>query len=253
MASFVSGTFNNTQYEYPYGIQLLDDLHNILPEVMYDTSVFQTSPLVRLLHSRMEQLFPQDYVRNRTHYRLFQQERRRVQMSNVGGLSGLGGMLGLHTTPPTHSNTTTYRFGGTNAAGRAESTRFPNVSNITIPIQTTFTHEDLTSAILLALAGDATPVPVTPSQEVLATNTVLTSTAPDTDYECAVCQSHEFPSDGSHQWRILRPCRHAFHKTCIDRWFSQNVHCPVCRHDIRENILANTGADSTSGVSDSDL
>lgn len=250
MASYAT-TFNNLQYEYTYGIHLLDDLHNILPEVMYDTSMFQTSPLVRLLHARMEQLFPQDYVRNRTHYRLFQQERRHHQMSGALG-HPIAPASQIRMNPTT---TTTFRFGGTGGGGVVGSvqpthnSQFPYTSNITIPITTAYTHEDLTSYLLLALARDATPVPVTPSQEILEANTILTSTDLDPDLECTICQSHEPPSANSQQWRILRACRHAFHQTCIDRWFSQNVHCPVCRHDIRENA-SDTETDTTSDASE---
>jgi hypothetical protein len=76
------------------------------------------------------------------------------------------------------------------------------------------------------------PVPVTPSQEVLQANSILTSIEPGPDVMCAICQSHD--AEGESQWRILRACQHEFHRRCIDRWFSQNVHCPVCRHDIRD-------------------
>lgn len=30
------------------------------------------------------------------------------------------------------------------------------------------------------------------------------------------------------------PCKHIFHKRCIDKWFKENVKCPMCRQDIRE-------------------
>ena len=49
---------------------------------------------------------------------------------------------------------------------------------------------------------------------------------------CTICQDHETQSERP-LWRILR-CQHSFHKHCIDHWFERNVHCPVCRTDIRE-------------------
>lgn len=48
------------------------------------------------------------------------------------------------------------------------------------------------------------------------------------EVSCAVCQ--ERGTDET--WRHLY-CEHYFHRECIDRWFSRNVHCPVCRADIR--------------------
>jgi hypothetical protein len=34
----------------------------------------------------------------------------------------------------------------------------------------------------------------------------------------------------------LRACGHTFHGQCIDQWFTMNPRCPVCRHDIRDNL-----------------
>ena len=34
--------------------------------------------------------------------------------------------------------------------------------------------------------------------------------------------------------RILNVCGHYFNKNNIDRWFTSNINCPLCRHDIRE-------------------
>ena len=48
------------------------------------------------------------------------------------------------------------------------------------------------------------------------------------EVSCAICQ--ERGTDES--WRHLY-CEHYFHRACVDRWFSRNVHCPVCRADIR--------------------
>jgi len=72
---------------------------------------------------------------------------------------------------------------------------------------------------------------VRPTREHINAGSVLSIvTAPTTDI-CAVCQ------DGfgiGNERRRLNACRHVFHTGCIDTWFHENVHCPVCRHDIRE-------------------
>jgi len=47
----------------------------------------------------------------------------------------------------------------------------------------------------------------------------------------------------------IRHCRHVFKSSALRDWFSRNVHCPVCRFDIREtpidlaNINVNTAND----------
>jgi hypothetical protein len=39
------------------------------------------------------------------------------------------------------------------------------------------------------------------------------------------------------EWvRKLTKCEHLFHTECIDKWFSEKPMCPVCKHDMRENI-----------------
>ena len=72
------------------------------------------------------------------------------------------------------------------------------------------------------------PVIVRPTAEQIASTTTLTTAV--ADGTCAVCQD-EF--SGASERRTLNFCHHTFHRGCIDTWFQTNVHCPVCRHDIR--------------------
>jgi hypothetical protein len=51
------------------------------------------------------------------------------------------------------------------------------------------------------------------------------------DIICSVCQDTITTEDDV---RRINHCEHSFHVGCIDTWFVRNVHCPVCRHDIRE-------------------
>ncbi|KAL6593882.1 hypothetical protein ACP70R_048783 [Stipagrostis hirtigluma subsp. patula] len=44
--------------------------------------------------------------------------------------------------------------------------------------------------------------------------------------ECAVCLAEM--KDGE-RVRLLPGCGHRFHVECIDRWFSANSMCPICR------------------------
>jgi hypothetical protein len=47
---------------------------------------------------------------------------------------------------------------------------------------------------------------------------------------CAVCLS-EF--DAGDLMRQL-PCKHYFHRHCIDKWLRRNKKCPLCMGDIEE-------------------
>lgn len=72
---------------------------------------------------------------------------------------------------------------------------------------------------------------VRPSAEQINSASTLTSDTTATTDICAVCQ------DGfviGNERRQLNACRHMFHRACIDTWFQENVHCPVCRSDIRD-------------------
>mmetsp|Transcript_57718 Transcript_57718/g.185494 ORF Transcript_57718/g.185494 Transcript_57718/m.185494 type:complete len:175 (+) Transcript_57718:102-626(+) len=46
--------------------------------------------------------------------------------------------------------------------------------------------------------------------------------------ECRICLEQFQPAD---ELRAM-PCRHHFHKTCVDRWLRTSRRCPVCRHQL---------------------
>ena len=75
------------------------------------------------------------------------------------------------------------------------------------------------------------PVLVRPTQQQIQANTTRITLSEDSPDICAICQDPF--SSGSTQ-RMINACHHKFHTQCIDTWFQRNVHCPVCRHDIRD-------------------
>jgi hypothetical protein len=72
------------------------------------------------------------------------------------------------------------------------------------------------------------PVIVAPSQQQITAATERHVNIPDTN--CAICQ------DSVTCATRIRACGHCFHPQCIDQWFTMNPRCPVCRHDIRDNL-----------------
>jgi predicted LPLAT superfamily acyltransferase len=74
------------------------------------------------------------------------------------------------------------------------------------------------------------PVVVRPTEQQISTATTVETVVDEGDM-CAICQ--DTIAAGT-QVRTLNACEHSFHTGCIDAWFRTNVHCPVCRHDIRE-------------------
>jgi Ring finger domain len=84
------------------------------------------------------------------------------------------------------------------------------------------------------------PVVVHPTPEQIEQNTTLGNLVSDTDHACAICQD---ALTSEQQGRKLNACGHWFHKSCIDTWLERDVHCPVCRHDIREPMRQTTPAE----------
>ncbi len=222
------------RYEHSYGISLLDDLHNLFPEILYDPLRFQQNTLVQFVRERTEELFDVEFARNRAYYRLYIQPRS----------ASISASIPVPTTPPPRAR----QSSPPPLPVRSRSFRVP----LTVPIMTTTDINDtidttmnttmnlLTTAFLGGLGSGSAdlqdllaPVAVFPTADQIAQASILSSIEPPADVACAICQDHAPPS-GTHEWRILRSCTHRFHKQCIDVWFRQNVHCPVCRHDIRE-------------------
>lgn len=87
------------------------------------------------------------------------------------------------------------------------------------------------------------PVVVRPTVEQIAANTTLGNLVSDTEHACAICQDS---LQSEQEGRKLNACGHWFHKNCIDTWLSGNVHCPVCRHDIREPMRSTHEEEETT-------
>ena len=53
------------------------------------------------------------------------------------------------------------------------------------------------------------------------------------DNECSICC---LPIENRQQYLNLK-CKHVYHKRCLQEWLRKNNRCPLCRSDIRENIV----------------
>jgi len=49
---------------------------------------------------------------------------------------------------------------------------------------------------------------------------------------CSICMGEYVVRD---KLRRL-PCKHYYHKECIDKWLSENKTCPICKHSINERV-----------------
>jgi hypothetical protein len=79
-------------------------------------------------------------------------------------------------------------------------------------------------------------VPVYPTNDEIENASIAFRTTRSQDDICAICQDN---IENNQNVRRLVHCNHYFHQDCIDTWFRGNVHCPTCRHDIRETDQSN--------------
>jgi hypothetical protein len=210
-----------------YTIQLLNDIHNYFPDILYNPTRFRNvQDLLEYIRSVADSS-PysrglQDYNRQRAH-------------------NNPGNMPSRVSTPriiPTYS-----------------SSFYEYNSNSTVPTQYRFPINQNSALLNGLLGGLFSEILMTPSaglesflnqtvevaptsQEISNATTTYTANGRQENI-CTICQD---TIDENQTVRRINHCSHYFHKDCIDVWFARNVHCPTCRHDIRE---ANPESEST--------
>lgn len=249
-------------YQVVYGNQLADDLHNLFPELIYNPTRFTNVQDVLQ--------YMQTSMRNR--FDLFSYGRSITPVvSNPGVTSVPVNITTVPVTVPIATAsipiaTTTTNINPSTPPTRVPITSPPNLNTTRMYRQTTstinpisllsafeFTDDDdvngfsesiLTNVLtqflrpssLLNPTSNLEPVVVRPTHEQITESTEIITNSTHLSDTCAICQD-DFPS-GS-QIRKIKHCNHQFHKNCIDQWFQRNVKCPVCRHDIRQEINSN--------------
>ncbi len=258
-------------YQTVYHIGLLDDLHNYFPEILYNHGRFQSVPQLLEYVQQQIQARVNPFARGAEIHRgnmsagyaadLFTTPPR-VQRQSVAPAAPrrptraatMAAAAATAPTPLLNPNdfiTETYDL-----SSLFNLTTVPPV--LTSPIQTPFRSQTqhlsplgqlgpLGSLLNILEAFPRTAgippdafqnVPVVPSQEQIDDATTLRAArAADERDACAVCQ--ESYTEGQ-AVRTINHCSHSFHRNCIDPWFERNVHCPVCRFDIRESAAVPT-------------
>ena len=195
------------EYENLYGSALLDDLHNFYPALLYDSTSFTNVQQVLLyVQAQTRQRFDL-FSRGLNSYRATQRQAAPPFQARATPFYTRTDVRHVFPTEPANIHTRIMR--GLNQT------------------------DDLLNLFVAALGTPMTfsNVIVRPSREQINRSTTVTTLAAESADICAVCQ------DGytiGNERRKLNVCQHIFHKACIDTWFQENVHCPVCRHDIRE-------------------
>jgi hypothetical protein len=273
---------SNSNYETLYGVGLLDDLHNYFPALLYDSSSFGSvrdvmAYVQRQTRARFD-LFSygqREYLNEQTHASApsasvsaaAQPSYRRVIRTSYASMPATVGPV--NSTLPT-------QLDGINDPGLASTiTQMLNrpignaIPQIQVELNTYDADEEedgdenspepsayIANALLRLLNLPAPqrtglfgrgpmdtflqPVVVHPTADQINANTTEGRLVSDTEHACAICQD---ALTADQEGRKLNQCGHWFHKQCIDTWFERDVHCPVCRHDIRESVRQQTRED----------
>lgn len=217
-------------YETLYGMGLLDDLHNYFPALLYQPERFLN--VQQVLH------YIQEQTRNRFDlFSLGQREYRganhsvhlNTTTSDISGGAAIPNSNLLNRVPPNPTgNTISYMFNLNPDQEEEEIALTTQLVRtlLTLPLTT---HGRVSGGDMDAFLQ---PIVIHPTAEQITANTTVGNLVSNTEYTCAVCQD---VLQADQEGRKLNTCGHWFHKNCIDTWLGRNVHCPVCRHDIRES------------------
>lgn len=202
-------------YETLYGVGLLDDIHNYYPAVLYDPTRFHS--VGALLHYFQ--------IQTRERFDLFTFGQRAYLATQLAAEPETTDVSGVRTPP---------------LRPRLAYAPYPMYRTVRMVSDDDLEGGDiaarnLLTSILGALGGGGLAPPNFEDVEVAPTAEQITLATTrmhiDENMICSVCQDTITVEDDV---RRINHCEHSFHVGCIDTWFVRNVHCPVCRHDIRE-------------------
>lgn len=213
-----------------YGIQLFDDIHSYLPDILYNPSRFHNvQDLLDYIQSSARNITP--FQRGLAQYRATMQNR---PIDVTTRAYSIPITIPSSVTSPIPTSTPTVNLSTLNFSTINDS--LDNILDTTT--MTMFSQLFNPQNMQLFLEQ---PVIVRPTQEQIENSTSVSKARGE--YECAICQDNITPGI---EIRTISHCNHIFHKDCIDTWFRQNVKCPVCRHDIRESATSYSATSSTN-------
>ena len=225
-----------------YSVQLLNDLHNYFPDLLYNFRRFQNVQDVLGYIRAVSEISP--YDRGLQQYRMRQRARQGVipinRYTNISNpiIPGTSTVI-PNTSSDTFIQSTTATSNLSSVPTRIRlNTDRTNVMDsflggLSIILGSTnggimTMNEQAVEEQLQSFLSQSVPVYPTSREIENASTTFITTEQQDDN--CAICQD---VIESSQSVRRLTHCNHYFHQLCIDTWFQRNVHCPSCRHDIR--------------------
>jgi len=247
-----------------YSIQLLNDLHNHFPEILYNPERFQSIQDLFIYIREVASFSPYDRGLLQYNARNNRTNNVRQNVPNIqsyrshvapappmpADINRMYNVLPVNSTVPQTYVATTI----------IDESHVPQTTRVRVPINTN--TNVLMNTLLSGLFGDILNgsnmeggsfqdllnpsgmgdmgplqdflnqrVPIRPTQEQINTSSTISRINARQVDICTICQEH---IDAGQEMRRITYCGHYFHRDCIDTWFRGNVHCPTCRHDIRD-------------------
>ena len=207
-----------------YAIPILNELHELYPDLLYHPSRFQSGNDVIT------------YIVDRGVRRSFREEslqyHRRVAQAHAQQQA-----QAQANRDPLHSASIADEFDIILHGGRVAPRIYPSPAptasvpaNEFIPLLPPSPIDQLLSYFIRESMDDfSMGVPLRPTEEQLRERTTVHTLTENSEANCAICQDIMVVGQVTRRLR----CQHAFHLSCVDVWFSSHPTCPTCRHDIR--------------------
>uniref|UniRef100_A0A6C0BG34 RING-type domain-containing protein n=1 Tax=viral metagenome TaxID=1070528 RepID=A0A6C0BG34_9ZZZZ len=217
-----------------YAIPILNELHELYPDLLYHPSRFQSGNDVIT------------YIVDRGIRRSFREEslqyHRRMAQQAQAQQSQQAQQAQQANHDPLHNASVIDEFDVILHGGRIAPRIYPSPApdaasaaesaNEFIPLLPASPIDQLLSYFIReSMDSDFSigviPSPLRPTEEQLRDRTTVQTVTENE--ECAICQDAMVVGQTSRRL----PCQHAFHLSCVDTWFSLRPTCPTCRRDVR--------------------
>jgi len=209
-----------------YSLPILNELHELFPDLLYRPSRFQTSNdvLEYIIDQSIRRPYHEEMIRReREQHEQLQERITRIRESSANV-----------QLPPQRAESQQRAVAELEREiYGAELHREPIAQEPDIISVSTSSLEQLLEFLIesgLSNASSRSYFSRLSISEHLERATTVRELIATYDGVCTIC--HEEMTSGQHV-RQIHHCNHMFHQLCIDRWFVQRPTCPTCRYDIR--------------------
>jgi hypothetical protein len=230
-----------------YPIQLLNDIHNWYPDILYNPGRFRN--VQDLLDYIRQGADTNPYTRGLQAYNQISRQHGNLRTHHTSSAPSRN--VSQPVTRPVSQPVSYF----TNTISPSTVSYFTNPPSTNDPLSSISSISNILNSLLNTdTISTTSPISILPinitsfldqrvdvapnSEEIRNATSIITPTRNMTD-NCAICQDEMLSGQ---ELRRINHCNHMYHRECIDVWFNRNVHCPTCRHDIRINNSENTAS-----------